>query len=395
MLFAASNKFNIKKQLSPFMAKRQLKVFVFAWLLALLSGAAFGLDLNLPDRLNMPSKHFGHIESNAFLAVQRFSSRIITVGERGVIAYTDDFGHSWQQSNVPISALITAVHFPEEAQGWAVGHGGSILHSKDQGQSWELQLDGNKVNELLLQKAKNNLQAAKNEFEQADELEQEDLKYAIEDAEFALSNAEFDAELGPANPFLDVLFLNEKKGFAIGAYGLFVMTEDGGQNWKSIASRLENFDRYHLNALTELKGGTIIIAGEAGTLFASYDQGEQWETLYGPYQGSFFGIQALQNQDEALLYGLKGNVYKTKDGGQSWKKIPVTIETSLTASSMSDEGVLVIAGFSGVLLISSDQGETFRLMSTTGFEGFNGVEFSRENELILVSDERVQTLKID
>jgi len=316
------------------------------------------------------------------------------VGGRGVIAFSDD-GVRWKQSNVPVSTLITSVHFPNNEEGWAVGHGGSILYSNDRAQSWTLQLDGRQVNKLLLQQAKDTYQSLKADLSQADEYEKQDLQYAVEDAEFALSNAEFDIELGPANPFLDVLFLNEKKGFAVGAYGLFMVTEDGGQTWQSAASRLENFDRYHLNTLAQLKGGAIIIAGEAGTLFVSYDHGLQWETLYGPYQGSFFGIQPTANQDEALLYGLKGHVFKTQDAGKSWKNIPVNVETSLTSSAISQDGAIVIAGYSGVVLLSNDDGETFVMIKTKGFEGFNGVEFSSAGDFVLVSDESIQTLDAD
>ena len=376
------------------MGKYYLMALAFFSMTLIYSSFSYALDLQLLDRLNTPAKRFGHVEKTTFLGLQRLSDRIVAVGDRGVIAYTDDSGLSWQQADVPISTLITAIHFPEKSKVWAVGHSGSILHSKDRGQTWQLQLDGNKVNELLLNKAKDDLQAIKIESEQAGEDEQQDYQYAVEDAEFALSNAEFDAELGPANPFLDVLFLNDNKGFAIGAYGLFVLTNDGGQTWESVASRLENFDRYHLNGLTQLKGGAIIIAGEAGTLFVSYDQGDHWETLYGPYQGSFFAIQETNNVGEALLYGLKGHVFKTKDAGQSWERIKVDVETSLTASSISDEGVITIACFSGALLISYDQGESFSHLKTSGFESFNGVEFSSAEELVLISDEGIQRVSV-
>ena len=300
------------KNISQIMHKNRFMVPACFWMMLIFSSASYGLDLKLPDLLNTPATHFDHVEKTAFLALHRLSDRIVAVGERGVIAFTDDSGLSWQQANVPISALITAIYFPEDSEGWAVGHSGSILHSKDRGQTWQLQLDGRKVNELLLQTAKDNLQRLKIELEQANESERLDYQYAVEDAEFAMSNAEYDAELGPANPFLDVLFLNKKKGFAIGAYGLFVMTNDGGKTWESIAGRLENFDRYHLNALTQLNGGAIIIAGEAGTLFVSYDQGDHWETLYGPYQGSFLGFKQQEMKMKPYCMVLKGMYLKHK-----------------------------------------------------------------------------------
>ena len=380
---------NIRKNQEP---KIFLAIVCFLGTM-MFSGFCFALDLKIPDRLTTPAKHFAHIDNTAFLALQRISERIVAVGARGVIAFSDDNGDSWQQSDVPISTLITSVHFPNNQEGWAVGHSGSILYTNDRAKTWTLQLDGKQINHLLLQKAKATLQSLKDAYQQADEYEKQDLQYAIEDAEFSLSNAEFDLGLGPANPFLDVLFLNEKKGLAVGAYGLFVVTEDGGLTWQSAASRLENLDRYHLNTLAQLTGGAIIIAGEAGTLFVSYNQGEQWETLYGPYQGSFFGIQATENADEALIYGLKGHVFKTQDAGQSWKRIPVGVETSLTSSTISQDGRLVISGFSGVVLLSKDHGESFSRVKTNGFEGFNGVEFTNSGDLLLVSDEIIQ--KID
>lgn len=364
-------------------------------LLLFISQASLALDLTLPDRLATPSRHFSKIDKTPFLALENIKDRILAVGDRGVIAYTDDQGESWQQAQVPVSSLLTAVDFPNDTDGWAVGHAGVILHSQDRGETWKLQFDGNKINQMRLELAQEKVTLAKSDLETAEEGEEQDLQYALEDAEFALTNAQFDVDLGPANPLLDVLFIDDKKGFAVGAYGLFLMTEDGGAKWQTIADRLENFDRYHLNTIERLKGGAIIIAGEAGTLFASYDDGEQWETLFGPYQGSFFGIQATNNEEEALLYGLKGHIFKTEDAGQKWTRVSVDAETSLTSSCLSMEGRMVIAGFSGVVLMSHDQGTSFTRIKTKGFEGFNAVTFTEDNTLLLVSDEGIQRLKVE
>jgi len=368
---------------------------LFLVFLASIYSSAYALDLNLQDRLRLPAQHYGHVKRTAFLSIERMGERLLTVGERGVIAYSDDQGASWQQAQVPVSTLITSLDAVSATEAWAVGHSGSILYSADAGASWQLQFDGQQANALLLAHAQSKVATLKTALAEADETEQEDIQFSLEDAEFALANTQFDLELGPANPFLDVLFLNEQQGYAVGAYGLFVKTVDGGATWQTVAHLLENFDRYHLNVISRLSDDTLIIAGEAGTLFASYDRGETWETLYGPYQGSFFGMQANGADDAALLYGLKGNVFKTRDGGQSWEPIEVDVETSLTASAMSASGRLVIVGLSGVILLSDDKGEHFSKVKTEGFEGFNGVEFVTNSQLVLVSDEGIQLLSIN
>ena len=162
------------------------------------AGSVYALDLK--DRLFVPSKTFSKLEQSAFLDVELLSGRLVALGERGVIAYSDNGGELWSQSVVPVSTMLTAMHFIDETQGWAVGHSGVVLHTRDAGETWTLQFDGNSANQQLMLHAKDELRAKREQFEQANEEEQDDLSYEVEDAEFALSNAEFDGELGPANP---------------------------------------------------------------------------------------------------------------------------------------------------------------------------------------------------
>ena len=63
--------------------------------------------------------------------------RLVAAGARGHIVYSDDRGASWQQAKVPVSADLTALHFVDARQGWAVGHEGVVLHTADGGASWQ------------------------------------------------------------------------------------------------------------------------------------------------------------------------------------------------------------------------------------------------------------------
>ncbi len=332
---------------------------------------------------------FSNVERSAFLDVTIVGQRMVVIGERGLVAYSDDGGERWQQADVPVSTMLTSLHFIDDSHGWAVGHSGVILHTQDGGATWLLQYEGNRANNVLLNSAKQNYEAIRQEYDAADEEAKDDLSYDLDDAEYALSNAEFDSQLGPANPLLDVYFVNRDQGYVVGAYGLFFTTQDGGKSWQSMAHRLENFDRYHLNAIAKLKNGTLLIVGEAGTMFASYDDGELWETLYSPYQGSFFGIQEIPSVSEVLIYGLKGNVYTSSDDGQSWSKVTVPAATNLTDSVIDENGVIILSGFSGVIMRSIDQGKSFAKVKQSGLEAYNAIASLRNSELVLVSDQGV------
>ena len=65
--------------------------------------------------------------------------RLVAVGERGHVVYSDDGGQTWAQASVPTRSLLTAVSFPTARDGWAVGHDGTVIHSADGGQTWTLQ----------------------------------------------------------------------------------------------------------------------------------------------------------------------------------------------------------------------------------------------------------------
>jgi len=362
-------------------------VLLFTTLLVIIPSMLSATQLT--GRLSTPAHMYKNVSTSMFVGLQKVGARFIAVGERGLIAYSDDAGKQWAQATVPVSSTLTSLYFTDEQNGWAVGHGGVILHSEDGGITWEKQFDGNQANKLILAQINQKLHRLKQTYETADELEQEDLLLEIEDTEYALSDAEFDAEMGAANPLLDVWFENEKHGYVVGAYGFFFATNDGGKNWKFIAERMDNIDRYHLNAIQKIKGGVLLIAGEAGALFSSNDMGDTWETIYGPYQGSYFGIQNTKNQNEVLVYGLRGNVYKSTDDGQSWEKIESSVSTSLAGSTISDDGTITLVGFSGTVITSSDDGQSFKLNERVSLDAYTSVETLNGNQLIVASEKGI------
>jgi hypothetical protein len=101
----------------------------------------------------------------------------------------------------------------------------------------------------------------------------EDLEYRLEDAIFAAEDAQAAVETGPADPFLDVLFLDASRGFAVGAYGMLFTTEDGGETWQPGYDRVENIDRFHFYAIHRADEAEVFLAGEAGLLYRSDDGG--------------------------------------------------------------------------------------------------------------------------
>ena len=104
--------------------------------------ATAGLYLLASYAMAQDALHMPLASRSLLLDVATGASRVVAVGERGHVLYSDDDGHSWSQADVPTRQMLTAVHLGQDGRGWIVGHDGLILATHDNGVRWVLQHDG-------------------------------------------------------------------------------------------------------------------------------------------------------------------------------------------------------------------------------------------------------------
>lgn len=266
------------------------------------------------------------------LDVARAGTRLVAVGDRGHVLLSDDEGRTWRQVLVPTRAMLTGVSFGDAQHGWAVGHDGVILATRDAGATWTRQDPG-------------------------DELE---------------------------TVWLDVLFRDARSGLAVGAYGRCAVTTDGGQTWAPAAPPP---DELHLNHIAAGTGNLLYVAGEAGMLLATNDASREWRQIEVPYDGSLYGTLPL-DADNLLIYGLRGRVFASADGGQNWAaretQVPVLISSALRLRS----GVIVLAGLGGNFHVSRDDGRTFAHWQPVEYTGGVSVLLEAIDGALVVIGER-------
>lgn len=317
-----------------------------------------GFSAALHDPLSTPAIKSPLAERSFMLDVVAAGERLVAVGERGHILYSDDQGASWTQADVPVSVTLTAVAFPVPEKGWAVGHQGVILHSSDSGQSWQLQFDGMQAGRLWIEFAEKNLEAAEAALVEGD-MESEE---AWDLADLALGDAEASIEFGPAQPLLDVWFRNEDEGFVVGSYGDIFRTVNGGQEWLVHRRAISNPNNFHYYGIEQAPSGTMYLVGERGGIYRSRDLGQSWTQLDSPYQeGSFYRALAFEHAGEEvlLLLGFGGHLYRSVDAGESWEKIEIPTTKSLNDGAVLADGSIVLVGLNGTLLHSRDGGRSF------------------------------------
>jgi photosystem II stability/assembly factor-like uncharacterized protein len=270
--------------------------------------------------------------------------RVVAVGQRGQVVYSDDAGATWRQASVPVASDLVAVCFPTPQQGWAVGHDGVVLHSSDGGATWARQLDGRRVGQLMM--AQFQARAA-------------DAASGLgADAAALRDEVERIAAQGAENPFLDVWFADEHNGYIVGAFNLIFRTTDGGHSWVSWFDRTDNPDRLHLYAVHGV-GSDVYITGEQGLVLKLDPQGDRFRAIETPYKGTYFGV--VGSGDAVIVYGLRGNAYRSSDGGANWLAVDTGIQEGLTGGAAFGAQGLALVSQAGSLLVSHDSGAHFTL----------------------------------
>jgi len=295
------------------------------------------------------------------IAIAAAGERLLAVGDRGIIVFSEDRGRSWTQAEyVPSRALLTGVCFLDSQHGVAVGHDEVILTTADAGRTWKL----------------------------------------THDAPQAL------------RPLLDVWCGAGGRVIAVGAYSTYLVSDDSGASWREVkftpaaapatAARAggahgaapaaagapagdEAGGGYHLNRIVAAGAGRLYIAGEAGHLYASDDGGATWRTLASPYEGSFFGVLPLPGE-AVLAFGLRGHLYRSGDAGASWQPIETGTIAMLTGAASFDTGAVAIVGLSGVVLLSRDGGHSFALLQQADRGGLSAVVPAGEDRLAVVGE---------
>lgn len=241
----------------------------------------------------------------------------VAVGERGHLFVFDD---NWQQRPSPTQAHLTKVFLLDDKLGWAVGHDATVLHTQDSGLSWQVQMSSPEIEK----------------------------------------------------PLMDVLFFDELNGIAIGAYGMFYRSKDGGNTWEpefhgellfeeDIAYledlKAEDEALYlserstllpHFNRVVPLDDSRLLMVGELGLAAVSEDKGISWQRLDFPYDGSLFN--ALVTSKGVYVMGLRGHLFKSEDGANSWQEIALPIQSTLNGGLIIDDNKIRLVGNAGVII---------------------------------------------
>jgi photosystem II stability/assembly factor-like uncharacterized protein len=289
---------------------RLMLPLVLAGLLSVMPSAPYAAGAPTPSELRPTPATASPIAGQAMmLGVAWAGSRVVAVGEHGIVLLSDDTGATVRQAkSVPVSSTLTSVSFVDARRGWAAGHWGAILATDDGGETWRVQ------------------RLAANED----------------------------------RPLFAIHFFDQKTGVAVGLWSLILTTTDGGTTWspQKIAPPpgATKADLNLLNLFADEKGILYAVA-ERGFVLRTEDRAATWTYLNTGYKGSFWSGIALPD-GTLVVGGQRGTVYRSGDGGKQWGRVESGSKSSITGFAQRDGTVLAV-GLDGLRLLSADAGRSF------------------------------------
>ena len=235
-------------------------------------------------------------------------------GDAGFLAYTDDGGASWIERRLGITHAINDVYFVSKDSGFVLA-GSSIFETSDSGHSWR--------------------------------------------EAHAFSPADF----GNATPELYSLRFNGKKrGWVVGSASrddivvnsILAITRDGGVTWQVLGAPTKQ-ELIHIDFVDDRRGW---IVGAGGTILHTEDAGETWVKQKSDTDATLYHVD-FRNEKQGWVVGERGAILRTEDSGSTWSQVESAVRATLLSVQFINEDEGWIVGRGGVILRSGDRGRTW------------------------------------
>jgi photosystem II stability/assembly factor-like uncharacterized protein len=268
--------------------------------------------------------------------VEKAGDRLVAVGERGFVLVSDDAGKSWKAVGTPVVRTLTSVAFNGDKLGVAVGHGGSLVRTEDGGNTW---------------------------------------------TEVPMDEAYGESLLG-------VTALGDGKFAAYGAFGQYFDSLDGGKSWTKRMILSEEFEN-HISQVVPVNG-TLWMVTEYGTIARCDAECTDFVEVPSPYQGSFFGM-VVAPDGALVLFGMRGTIFRSVDGGVTWQKIETGTTATFNAGRTLADGRIILVGNAGLVATSTDNGQNFKIEWSPAGRGISSI-VEADGGLVVVGEAGVGML---
>lgn len=297
----------------------------------------------------------------ATLGVVRLTTRIISIlaftGLLLLASVITTAQSGWKAMRINSSGRdLNTVYFSDSKRGWIGGDEGFLTHTEDGGASWlEQRIDAKRhaINDIYFANKEVGFALAGNMiFRSGDGGHSWQESYKISPA----------AVRGATAELYSLRFNGKKRGWVVGSLArgdtvigsLLAITRDSGTTWQMLEAGTQQ-ELIHIDFVDDERGW---IVGAGGAILHTEDAGETWTRQESGVTETLYHVD-FRNSKQGIAVGERGIILITRDAGQTWFKVSSPARSTLLSVQFVTEDNVWVVGRSGVILRSSDGGHTW------------------------------------
>jgi photosystem II stability/assembly factor-like uncharacterized protein len=237
---------------------------------------------------------------------------------------TPDGGASWSPLTLPGGAKITALHFVDANNAYAIGSG-TLLRSTDAGAKWEPEpiAAGRSFNSIDCSTAT------------ACALTVSGGNQLVETAD---GGATATTKTTSSSPIYAAAYASATQVVAVGAGGATVLSADSGATFTPASADIGG----QYGRLRSGPGGMLLAPGDRGDLALSTNAGQSWQVIATQTSQQLVDA-AFASASVGYALDSRGGLQRTSNGGQSWQTLnPGTTQPARAVAALGEGTVLLI-----------------------------------------------------
>lgn len=253
-------------------------------------------------------------------------------GDEGFLSHTEDAGATWREQRIDTrQRAINDIYFVSKESGFVLA-GDTIFSTDDGGQVWR---EAHRFSAQEFQGAVPELYSLRfngrkrgwvvGSISRGNDIMGSILAITRDGGStWQQQDARTQQEL------IHIDFVDDKRGWIVGAGGAILHTNDAGESWARQNSQT-TVTLYHVDFRNEKAG---LAVGEHGTILATTDGGRMWSKVVAPARGTLLSVEFI-SEDESWAVGRSGVILRSGDGGRAWIEQESGTKQNLYALSMN------------------------------------------------------------
>ena len=289
----------------------------------------------------------------------------------------------WKLVNSGTEAHLYGIHFGDDKRGWAVGSNDVILSTKNGGKTWkETETDSPAENTYTHVNFTSSKHGWLTSIGKVSYTGSGGNSWSVQYKERAIGRK--------AAGILDLYFVTETEGWAVGGFGTILHTQNGGGKW----DKIQTFSDKHLWGVFFLDTDHGWIVGEEGEILHTQDGGKQWIRQESNVEQPLFSLHFV-DQSNGWIVGTDGRILNTADGGKTWNPQKNPLKQSLRDVEFQTEKEGWAVGEEGLILHTNDGGISWSRYPSTTTHNLQDIFFSKKTGWIVGAHGTILMMKFE